>query len=1330
MNFFLPGISDKHRKFDSAGNFRLLKPLFSLTMVSVIALTFLLYFNLGATTSSNTDNCYSNLCINKTEIIDNCLVPNCNFFAYNIECLGQSTYRVCLFPDDQSGIHNWTLNFTGGSQSSTAMNPCFTFTSMSSTFTITHTITDENETCSLLKEFNASCGFNCETINFTYSSPSCSTTTMNFNGELGNYEIYIDYGDNTDPERVFGLPLTHQYPQSGGNYIVCITFKRVPTVFNLGLSIFDDIYTCCFPIIVPVCTDPCGTFTFANCQPLDPTMCCRVATYTSNHQPLTYEWFLNGILQGTSTTNTFTFNFDDEGPHDICVKYTFNNKFYECCVSVSFPSCKCCNTANFALEDEDVVGSCLHEIFTVEPYCTIENEFVRHKWIYSDGFIYEGLNPPPHIFTNYVNSTGEVCITHEVRCGNNVLTTTKCDLQDIGAYLGHPGQETKMTDIIFPAQHPQGISVYNFITLYGDNVLIPLLIDGTLIVDTDVAFLSGFWFMAYGSAILVQEGITFELSGTTIQSVVNYYPSKPCCRWLGITAMPNTHLTWDYVTVSHAIVGLTLGGTASTNGATLNFFNNDLTENITGIRSVGHRFKVESFEYNTISGCLDCNVTCGCSEGNGIELYNIPLTGISFPSSEGQNIITSFTNGVLAHNSTLSIRHFDIIGIEFNGIQFTNIGDASRHLTMDYMNFEDMKTGVYDNITNGITHTLNAIASVPLSSIKMSNLEIGYDIYIQNAILNGNIKFNKLLIDGENVSHGIQCFISSNSNNTLNAQNNNITVDGGDESCSGISLNSFTNNPQLADIRYNTIECGSTGEGNGIFVANWKNTKVRDNIIDISNEQFGIRVNQSSNSLISCNNITHGARGMAYFNTPELIISTNTCFNNDRSMTFEGACNGTGGTRHAFNTLNSSAYQSINYETRTTITGQQLHSNYNRYIAQSGVEVYHPSIPLASASRIRAPLGATPGSIYYPAHSPSGLIMFRDGPPASIVSECGSIGGGGISGMPNTPFQTGSDYNELLSLVDLYTDMTIAEIEDFKISLILLIEANSSWLIDFPNIANFYTTENSGFIGLAVDILQEIDLHSINLDNQYEVMSLLQLIYDGTLNQIQTIEAQLAIETDPLIILNLQNQLLALENQLASNLQDIKNLNITNQAINATQINAIESLILSVNPLSASQSNFKSVYLLIIKLMEGQSLSETDKLTLRTIAQECSIDGGRWVHQANEICNSLLKEYYSPEVCLEEFQGEITSRITKSNEVIVYPNPADDELMINLGSILKTNEIPEIKLINLEGKPISIIPVCNNAIWTVKTTSIPDGMYILQVKGNAEDIKTRIIINH
>ena len=97
---------------------------------------------------------------------------------------------------------------------------------------------------------------------------------------------------------------------------------------------------------------------------------------------------------------------------------------------------------------------------------------------------------------------------------------------------------------------------------------------------------------------------------------------------------------------------------------------------------------------------------------------------------------------------------------------------------------------------------------------------------------------------------------------------------------------------------------------------------------------------------------------------------------------------------------------------------------------------------------------------------------------------------------------------------------------------------------------------------------------------------------------------------------------------------------------------------------------------------------------------------------------------------MEEFQGEITSRITKSNEVIVYPNPADDELMINLGSILKTNEIPEIKLINLEGKPISIIPVCNNAIWTVKTTSIPDGMYILQVKGNAEDIKTRIIINH
>ena len=82
------------------------------------------------------------------------------------------------------------------------------------------------------------------------------------------------------------------------------------------------------------------------------------------------------------------------------------------------------------------------------------------------------------------------------------------------------------------------------------------------------------------------------------------------------------------------------------------------------------------------------------------------------------------------------------------------------------------------------------------------------------------------------------------------------------------------------------------------------------------------------------------------------------------------------------------------------------------------------------------------------------------------------------------------------------------------------------------------------------------------------------------------------------------------------------------------------------------------------------------------------------------------------------------------SDIKVYPNPADDELMIDLGSILKTNKIPEIKLINLEGKSLNIIPVRKNDLWQINTSSIPDGMYILQVKGITEDIKNRIIINH
>ncbi len=1177
----------------------------------------------------------------------------------------------------------------------------------------------QNIDCSLEK---------CNALNFQYDfdqSHCIMYLGVNISPIIPNpISVVWNFGDGSPSEvGVVDVGIRHKFPISGGNFTVCVTIG-----YRLSLSQDEDpdyYLTCCFQVYVPPCDDECR-ISVKSCAPSEGS-CCHILYITPAGPSNKYIWEKDYVKIGETNIPEIQIDITDEDSHVYTVYYMINGTQISCFGYLRFTGCNCCKTADFTIFDSDY--NCLQKSFTVSPTCALNDSKVKHKWKFNDGSSFEGLVPPSHIFTNYVNSTGNACITHEIYCAGKLqLMEKKCVPVPVGVYIGKQGTVTKLSDIINPPSDP-GISVYDFIRKYSNNPSIPLFIDGTLEIDIDASFETGQWYMTANAQINVLQGIRFVNRSVTFTTAAekNYLL---CCRWNGIFAAPQSLIHLESCYIKYAKVGLTLPDEADINGASLNIFSSNFIYNPTAILSNGHRFNVIKFDDNIFNGCVDCNILCGCSEGVAMELNNIPTIGIRIPNTGPTNFMQRFSHGIFALNTNLFVRNINIENLDRDnfsaGIFFKKTIASSRNLNIDEMQFNQMETGVYGELAGGANHTLTALASNPYQSLKFSEVSKGYELYGLSTKITGNIRFNDINSSSSSTAHGIFTYVTL-PNNSMTIRNNKININGGAEGSSGISLISILNETQLGKVEDNNIVTGSSQKGIGIFVANWKNSIIRNNILNIGQFHNGIEVLASDRSIISCNRIQNGLRGMSYINAPDLRIVENTCTSNERSMYFEGNGVATLGTYHGYNRLSLSDKESI-YFNNSAITGLQRHIEYNRYLGQIGDEVWHKNFGNARLSAIRAPSNVMLGHVNYPNHKLYDVIMKNDGNiNVQISSSCFSIAD--IQGLSIQNGMNGQDLNELISDPNLTTELTDAEGDDQILNILRIIQQNGSWAEQYPQIQSFYNSQNTGYYQEVLNIesmLQNLESMAINYESNIESNINQENVI---LTQIDSLNTVLNSSTSTSEIVNIRSQIQILEFSLQNIYTNLSLLWSNYQSLFQSALTPINTAINTLPDDRLDRSNRKATFLIQLKQIQNQELNNLEKQSIRNIASQCTSTGGSAIQTARTLVLGIDKNYIDFNSCIEN--ASIPNSSPRSKNIIsieVIPNPASSYVMIQAGGT--ELKISDITIYGVDSKEIKLkMKKESDHLIKIDTRSLINGIYFVNISNNNINkvIKLRII---
>ncbi len=1283
--------------------------------------------------------------INPADI--NVNLASCTFLITKAICNSDNSFTICAEANDPTCPNNWVLK-QGNTVLFTTTDAKFCFTTLPNTVNdfILYHYCGPNDFCS--KDISVICNPDCSVYNFKYSSSNCEATFDIEN--LDNHEVVFSFGDGSHSESTNGSSINHIFSKCGGTFNVCLTSEVPKSLTNQEKELTNasdppGYYTCCYNVVIPnciSCKNP--SITWEQCPVKIANECCINLTFHSDFtSSTTYKWDIylgNNLIHTETTTNkNLQHHFIGKGPYFICVTFTVDDCERQCCDEIELPPCDCCESADFTFQTKEVsiYNTCLNRIFEINPVCS-RIGMTRHKWIFSDGVVIwrDAIDPAPpdHIFTNYVNTTGEVCVTHEIYCDDQLqATVTKCKSMSPGAYLGVTGQVIRMSDILVNLN--PNITVFGFITQYANNPAVPLLIDGILTNDINTSFNNGYWWMAKGSQVYINANTSFGLSGTEIRTAARI-GFVFCCRWKGIKAEPRSTLTWNGATISDAEIMLETVN-SSPAGARLNFTNNNFLENVMGIKSINHRFTCGSFHNNRFTGCKECNVLCGCSQSPCIY---IDMTGgttlpIVFPVTGAKNSISSYDQGFEVYNLNLNVKNFDIFNITQHGIYYDKSISSNRSLTLDLMTFDNMRTGVVDNSSGGGTHILNAVASVPFNSLKFTNVWQGYNIGIVRTLLNGNISNNEINTNGGVTNLGISVGLVGSANNNFTANNNRLIINGGTVNSVGISLSSTTNYVQNGVISNNNIQNAAVNMGAGIFINNWVNTRVTDNIINISNDKAGIELTNGGQSLIKCNSINSGRRGMSFSISPENNIVSNSCYGNFNSIFFTGNCAGRTKSFIGKNNFSNSVTYSTLYATDAN-TGIQNHYLYNSWtpvVLQNKV-LHNGGAKAAIQCQITSPANVNYPSVHYPRANPNNMFIATGPPPGLQSSDClfgGTSGDGNYSDFHRTSSEAGEQYNQILGQGDYFDNFTAAQTTSTLQSIFELILINPDWLSQYSNLATFYNSNLSTFIGISAQVKHDLEMHLSAVEAQNQSLSTLYNQQQGLENQLASLDLLLLNESDPVQIQLLLNQMQVVQQQIEVVSQSIADQMNINNSINLMSLNSIQNLNEILVALLPHEINEKNINRITIKLLKGEGITTSESSILRSVAQTCYAEGGRTVYNAIDLCIYLFKEYYSQVDCPLSAVGEkLETRIQTSKSLKLIPNPAISEVSILLPNSFKDKDALGFYLMDNLGREYRlVVSKINDLNYVAELGFFNEGVYILVVKSGESTETTKIIIS-
>jgi hypothetical protein len=1035
---------------------------------------------------------------------------------------------------------------------------------------------------------------------------------------------------------------------------------------------------------------------------------------------------------------------------EICI--TYNNPNSESVVSCCYPvpGNGCCNNANFNFGIDPLSSSCFNPRFLIQPGCINQGE---HIWEFEDGKTFYGPNPPnPYIFSNFVNTDGEVCVKHTYICCGETLSVTKCLPHPNGAFIGYPGQDTKMSDLVHWWDHPNDISVLNFIRQYSGNPALPLFIDGRLIVDITSTFNGGHWYMGANSEIY-ENGQFFWLNDVTIESAARLGPQySVCCNWVGITSNGRTRITMNNSSVNDATVMLHYPSKSSTQRPVLSLTNSSFLGNYFGILDQGQAINIPTFSGNSFQGGEVC--ICGCDVVNAIDFRDIGTETISFPKTGNTNYLFNYEQGIHARNTRLKLFNFEINDLEnfaditpwYNpsaddariGVDYYWDLPSSSLLEMDncaflpqnFNNLKGMRTAVRERILNG-THTLTANASVPYSSIRMAQVENGYDMEVASqAKISASIKSNTIQTNNSvaNTAVGLRVF---SSNNHAWIHDNKMTVNGGSSAAQGISVASpLVDQNENITITKNEINLASTSYGNAIQVYQCMNTLIQDNNVTVNSNKPAIEMINGGRSNILCNYIEGGNRGLYLQTSPENVIEDNYMFyQKGNALRAQGPCYGTFGSLIAFNTFDFNTNESVYYDFNAPV-GVQAHNGYNSWVAQNGTELRNLAVSNVPQNRYKVPNGSVAGTINNP-FATSGMT-YQIGPYKFVNNLCeeGTGGLGNNEYMDEVP--VAQRYNEMLSDTNFTSSLTVAEYGAFKQSLMQLLHENPSWMSTYNTLNSFYSTELNGFTGKSVMINNSLKNLQITISQQNNGLIQINTTVDSLTNLVDGIHVALDTTTDVNNIAFYETQINNLTVAINNLLSQASSMQIGYDSLNQVTINNIATLNSNLTTSGNYQIWEKEMNEIALKIIQGQNLSSTDSTDINTIAQACYKDGGRSVYMARNLSLRKLNKYYTDENCAPPPPvAPREASAAKITGISITPNPANDQLTIKMDDTWSNGNV-SITIMDAHGIAVFNKEAQMNGEFsdTIDVASLPSGLYFVHVSNTNQSKIEKIVIKH
>lgn len=1288
---------------------------------------------------------------------------DCSFLITTATVQQNGESLVFVQANDTSSPQSWTVfNGFGNVVIATGNGPvqCFTIPSnFGPIIRVEHYILDAGgavvATCK--NPFIVQAEPSCEEEVVTARVLNCSLqTSLGITIDAINTPFVIDFGDGSPAEASSSDVIEHTYNQPG-TYNTCLTYIA-------GNGEIPYYATCCYLVEIALpshCTCPASVVSVAEVEP-----CTWKATMNfdlEGHFPTTVDYG-DGSAPAVVTGPTSSHDYPAPGSYQVCYSYEAEPGYVlNCCEWINIPGC--CLNPYFEINAISPGVSCVNPLYRIsDAECQSSILEATHIWVFSDSTVYMGTNPPDHLFTNFIDFTGEVCVTHTIICCEDTASYTACVSHPQGAFLGTPNQDLFFTDTLpFTGQ-----TVRQFI-LQNANGPWPLVIDGTLVANETASFGAGTWNMGKDAEVLISGPANlgsrgFTLNGTIVRSAFRLNSNTDCCRWKGIHSEGRTFITLtgaslmdaDYAIRYPATNGVVTGGIFPRINSTGSFFIN----NYFGIKSEGQHVLFSNFSGNYMDGAQEDPHVCGCIAANAFDFDNTnPQLTVNIQGAV-ENEVFHYEKAFNFRNSRLRVRNFEIhnlrnydpVPLPFNndtiddnaiGIDFRWTKANNSSLNIDQIGFTDFEAqgarsvAVRDNISNG-KHTLTASSTT--QALFIGNVAAGYELIVgSNGSMNGTIQGNTINTNGgTQFGFGINGSINS-ADNILNVVNNTMSISTNSSSDlnGGVVLASPAEMDQDYKILDNSIGLSLNNNGVGIGITNARGFSVRRNKLLNAASITGINLREGGAGRVDCNDVRDKTTGINVNSSFEVEYSSNNLQWNKRDLIFTGDGNAVNGSLIRWNTFRNSDFESILYNPGVQ-TGPQLHNQYNKWHERNGNEAVHSSSSSAiiAACRFLFPFGALPNTVMHPSSNPAALFVpntpgvLIDSIPAD-TNFCTSANDA-VAAMSALDPDPAGTWASIVQDPIYWSGLTPAEQAMMRQEIYGLLLAQPNWVSSNTTLSGFKSAQDASFIGQSESLrrawqqlMNSIATHQASQASTRADLAALSDQMEGWLA---------AIVADPNQEASLQPQIDAAQQQSDALAAQLEQADIQfYPTVQAT----VSQLLVQNAALDESTTHTwseKRYNQIALNHLAGTTPDSAAIADLRTIAQTCLKVGGRAVMGARGQCETWLKEYYDEDNCNglggRSTAGAAAPDGANSLMLRILPNPADDEVRVSL-NMPSDGAAVKMQFLTLSGQEVHTATMASeNGDITVNVKGWPDGVYVARVILGNETFSQTFVVQH